>query len=108
VFAAALPVTRTLEVEAIMSTGREASSAMSIYPNPVADRMTIAASRFNRQSSVQVALVDAYGREVVCEALWVNDDHKIDLSVSLLTDGVYILHVKQGAIEFRSRIVKIR
>jgi hypothetical protein len=109
VYAVATPVTRTLKVlSTVVGTEHESKGVVSIYPNPVTDRVTIAASRFTQQAPVQVILVDAYGRVVAQEALRANNDQEVDLSIASLHGGVYILSVKQGAFEFRDRIVKIR
>jgi exosome complex RNA-binding protein Rrp42 (RNase PH superfamily) len=108
IFKAATPVTRTLVVQSIVGTEYEAPGLVSIYPNPTADRLTISASRFNQQSPIQVALVDTYGRVVMQEALRANSDKTVDLSISSVSEGVYILQVRQGALEIRNRIVKIR
>ena len=110
IYKPATPVTRTLVVMQgdVVATEYEAPGTVSIYPNPTADRITITASRFTQQSPVQVALVDTYGRVVIQEALKANGDHTVDLSISSVSDGVYILQVKQGALEIRSRIVKMR
>jgi len=110
VFTAAAPVTQTLKVTAsgFVATEYEAQGVVSVYPNPTADWVTITASRFTQQSAVQVALVDTYGRVLVQEALRVNRDHEINLSVSSLSDGVYVLQVTQGKFEFRNRIIKVR
>ena len=108
VFDAATPVGQTLTVAAVVGTEYDLSKMVSIYPNPATDRVKIITNLFNKHSDVEVALVDMYGRVVVRESLRVNSDNGVDLSIASLDDGLYIVQVTQGVLEFRNRLVKTR
>lgn len=79
----------------------EESSAVTMYPNPVKDILTIRVGRLGQQASVQV--YNAFGTRVVFKNL-VSSINRISLQG--LAAGIYYVHLRNGAEIKVEKIIK--
>ncbi len=77
--------------------------SLSIYPNPVADQLTIELENQN-SSSVSFRLVDAFGRTHKYGELNTNGLIKEQLDVSDLPAGIYFIEINDGSKRAARRI----
>lgn len=97
-----VPVNGTFEVVEGLSTGisHPANGAgMRVYPNPVADRLRVELPATTGKRFA--AVYDITGKQVIVDVLF---DNQID--VSGLTNGTYVLKVKQDGSTFQSAFTK--
>ncbi len=77
-----------------------ADNSISVYPNPAKEILTIE----SKQSFMtEIKLTDVLG-QVVSQQISLRVNH-VELNVSTLPAGVYILEVKQGDVKFQKQIV---
>jgi hypothetical protein len=96
-----------IQVNMIQSTTARANShtKFRVYPNPVADRMTVV---FNRSVRAEMVLTDFSGRMVMSGRLEsVMPDQELHLNLSYLYPGLYLLHIQSITGHSIMRIIKI-
>lgn len=87
----------------------EALTLGSVYPNPFADRATVAFT-LDRSETVRVALYDALGREVAVLAheAFAAGEHTVPFSGDALPSGVYLLRIEAGERTLTRPITRLR
>jgi uncharacterized repeat protein (TIGR03803 family) len=76
------------------------STAVSLYPNPTHDELTIDLAGFEKNVPVTISTIDLLGRSL--NQLVAQGGHEVKLDVRLFTPGQYIILMQQG----RTRIAK--
>lgn len=78
------------------------SADLSIYPNPAQDRITILLNINNKQP-VTIKLIDLAGKEIKTE--YTTNKRQLNLDISEIPNGVYIIQVKSETQTFNSKII---
>lgn len=95
------PATVAVEVNAINEVQQTTKDlAVTIYPNPVSDRLIIDMAGFDFK---QVEMVNALGEIVLQEKI---SQHKMELNVNSLASGMYTLVLRNEDVQFEEKIIK--
>jgi hypothetical protein len=78
---------------------------ISFWPNPVQDRLNITSSEINFSDNASVSIYDLTGREVVKKDNFENSKN-LNIDLSPLSKGLYILKLKDGQRSIKKRILK--
>ncbi len=95
-----VPITVTVSTCVGIETNSTGSGAISVYPNPTQNNITI---NFGKPSSGKVVVYDAIGQEVMSKNL--NEVDAVSLDLSAYSKGIYFVHIKQGGL--KESIVKV-
>ena len=76
---------------------------LSVYPNPVADFMTVCVDESMQSNPFRVVVMDVMGRELVKETV---SSSKVTIDTSRWPSGVYFLYVEQDGICSSRKLVK--
>lgn len=81
---------------------------VSIYPNPVVDKasITLASNRANGLANIHI--FDFYGREVTSDAIINQTGAVIQLDVSMLRSGTYLVRIETGTTVVTERLAVTR
>jgi subtilisin family serine protease len=88
-----------------LSSKNFTTESISFWPNPVNDNLNITTKDFGFNDDVSVSIYDMTGREI----LSVNDfnsPNALNIDVSSLSNGVYIVNLTDGQHSIQSRIIK--
>jgi hypothetical protein len=81
------------------------STEITFWPNPVKDNLNISSKDISFTKDVQVSIYDMVGREVLkFEDL--NAPNNLNLNLSPLSKGIYILNLNDGGQSIQKRIIK--
>jgi ELWxxDGT repeat protein len=101
-YLAATPVTQTLSIKLITAVEPISSNKVSVYPNPVADYLTL--QGFTSEENVKVQLYRMDGKEVDAQELSGRTDYQLDLNS--LTPGIYLVTITSAKGRMSERIIK--
>ena len=80
-----------------LATQKPADNDLTVAPNPATNQLTVSKT-FARAAEVKLVLVDPLGRQVLKKTQAVGKGlQQLEMSVSDVAPGVYLLHVNQGA-----------
>jgi N-acetylmuramoyl-L-alanine amidase len=92
-------------VQARMANTATASGPdIKVYPNPTEGRFTVAMPEIGEDASYNI--YDVTGKMVQSKTITTKDVSAIDIDISSLPSGVYILNIITGGEEFSKRIIK--
>ena len=105
-----LAAVKAIEVRPVADPARLAAEAgeaspVRLYPNPVADRLTVRLA-FPAGAVEATSVSDAAGRSLQTNGHRQVADDELQLDVSALKPGLYLLHLQSGGAEQRVRFVK--
>jgi hypothetical protein len=83
----------------------EESNRLSIFPNPVANYLTISNLNFTN-SILKVTVYNVLGNEEMHQDFNLNGDDKMEIDVNSFTNGIYFLQIMNGSEVWRSKFVK--
>jgi len=86
-------------VNEVMRNGSFNANALKLYPNPVKDVLNISYS----EPVTSVAIYNAIGQKVIEQ---VANNTEMQVNMSTLSDGVYVVHVVSGSQSISVRIMK--
>jgi hypothetical protein len=94
----------TSECVAVVNIGVEGKQAkqLFVYPNPVKDELTVELTEV--RSRVDLKLYDVHGRLVFSQRI--GGQQKIQVEMSSLPKGLYLLEVRSDDMELRRKLVK--
>ena len=81
------------------------SQSISFWPNPVKDRLNITSSEVNFSDKLTISLFDMLGREVIKKDNFGNNQN-LNIDLSSLSKGLYILKLQDGQRSIQKRILK--
>ncbi|QNF33977.1 DUF5060 domain-containing protein [Adhaeribacter swui] len=83
----------------------ENASAITAYPNPMQDFVTIAP---NNKSGLplEITVRDVTGKQVLQTTASPNSDQTFQLKTDFLTPGIYLLQIKQGSTYLEQKVLK--
>ncbi len=92
-------LTVNVEDETVLGIGKQQKESIGLhyYPNPTQNLLNI-----NAKSEVQVYLIDLNGQQVISPTAGV----KLELDLTSLNEGVYLLVVKSKGLIFTEKIIK--
>lgn len=79
--------------------------SISFWPNPVKTNLNITSSEINFSKDVQVAVYDIVGREVMRLDDF-ESTNNLNIDMSSLSRGIYILNLNDGSRSLQKRIIK--
>jgi len=79
----------------------------SIYPNPAVDEINIVMPEQFNQQKITCRIFDLMGKEVINEVFQA-DNNQLSLSVSNLTEGIYVVQIRCGNTQQNLKFVKSR
>lgn len=83
-----------------------AGTSLSVYPNPVNDQFTVSRPANWKNTPVVYEVFNASGR--VVKTVKMGEGNQVDrISVSELSNGVYILRINNGSETYNHRLVKL-
>lgn len=92
-------------VEQPLSSVAFNSQDITFWPNPVKNTLNISSSEVSFSKDAQVSVYDMVGREILSfEDL--NPDSTLNLDMSSLSKGIYILNLNDGEQSLQKRIIK--
>lgn len=92
-------------VEQPLSSVAFNSQDITFWPNPVKNTLNISSSEVSFSKDVQVSVYDMVGREILSfEDL--NPNNSLNLDMSSLSKGIYILNLNDGEQSLQKRIIK--
>jgi len=105
-----LAAVKAIEVRPVAAPARlaadaEVASPVRLYPNPVADRLTVRLA-FPAGAVEATSVTDAAGRSLQANGHRQVAGDELQLDVSALKPGLYLLHLQTGGEEQRVRFVK--
>ena len=80
-------------------------SAVVIYPNPARDKFNVLFAE-RQESLTEVELIDSQGKMLRLDASWNAYSNSLEVDVSKLNHGLYLLQVKIGLEDRLFRIIK--
>jgi WD40 repeat protein len=80
-------------------------SSWVLYPNPVNTKLKIAVP-LSSTNSAAVSISTILGQQVVHETYSINASHEVELDVTALATGVYIVHAAVGAQNYVAKFFK--
>lgn len=83
----------------------EESNILSVFPNPVANYLTISNLNFIN-SIISVTVFNVLGKEEIHQDFILGGEDKIEIDVNSFTNGIYFLQIVNGSEVSRSKFVK--
>ncbi|MFA6262038.1 MAG: T9SS-dependent M36 family metallopeptidase [Bacteroidia bacterium] len=74
-----------------------------VYPNPAKDRLNIALP--DMAGNVNIELFDIAGKRVLSQAHTIDLDARIELALTQIEKGMYILRISNGALSYQTKVV---
>ena len=81
------------------------SQSVSLWPNPVKNNLNISSSEINFSKNLQASIYDMTGKKVI-ESSDFNSTSNFSINVSSLSEGVYILNLKDNGQSIQKKIIK--
>jgi len=81
------------------------SESISFWPNPVKNNLNITTKDFGFNDDISVSIYDMTGREILSLSDF-NNPNALNIDVSTLSNGVYIVNLTDGQHSIQSRIIK--
>jgi hypothetical protein len=83
---------------------------LSIYPNPVIDRLNILVNSPQNYSNLQVKIINSFGQQIFEKAAYVNKDGivLIEIDAQSLNVGVYVISITDGYSIFDSKLFIVK
>lgn len=101
-YLAAAPVTQTLSIKLVTAVEPISPNKVSVYPNPVADYLTL--QGFSSEESVKVQLHRMDGKVVDTQDFSGRTDYQLDMNS--LTPGIYLITITSAKGRTSERIIK--
>ncbi len=79
--------------------------AVSVFPNPATDALTIKVPDLNEES-VTINLADITGRILIQKSIKGNQGFSVSFNIKALATGMYFVTVKTGTQQYVTKIVK--
>ena len=79
--------------------------SISFWPNPVKNNLNITSSEIKFSGDAKVSIYDITGREILSLSDF-NNPNALNIDVSTLSNGVYIVNLTDGQHSIQSRIIK--
>lgn len=76
---------------------------ISVYPNPAKDLLQIALP--DMAGNVQVELFDIAGKRVLSQTHEIGLNARIDLTLTYLAKGMYLLRISNGSLSYQTKVV---
>ena len=88
-----------------LSSNDFTENSITFWPNPVKDNLNISSKDIGFSNDVRVSIYDMLGREILSVSDF-NNPNALNLDVSSLSNGVYIVNLTDGQHSIQSRIIK--
>jgi hypothetical protein len=97
--------TLTVKVNSVLAVEEELNSGAKVYPNPVRESANLYLS-YEWKGAVKLVVVDATGRQYLAEEVNASETRDIELNVSNLKKGFYILHAASQDKKVAIKLIK--
>lgn len=82
-----------------------AEESIAFWPNPVKNQLNVSYSENNFSSETEVSIYDMTGREII-NLKDFDSTSNLSIDVSTLSNGIYILNLKDGTQSIQKKIIK--
>ena len=83
------------------------NGTIKVFPNPANDYIFIEGT-LSVAANLQVSIINMFGQKVMDKIVFANENFSEQLSISGLTNGVYLIEVRSGDMVRNAKIVKIQ
>jgi len=97
--------TITVKVNSVLGMEEELNAGVKLYPNPVQQFARVLLS-YEWKGAVRLAIIDATGRQHVAEQIDATTQHDVQLNVSNLRKGFYILQAVSDDKKVTIKLIK--
>ena len=88
-----------------LSSNDFTENSITFWPNPVKNNLNITTKDFGFNDDISVSIYDMTGREILSLSDF-NNPNALNIDVSTLSNGVYIVNLTDGQHSIQSRIIK--
>jgi len=80
--------------------------ASSIFPNPADNEINVVLSSVQNPTNITCRIYDIMGKVVLLETVGITPQNTLKLSISKLSEGIYILQLSDGLILQNLKFIK--